>query len=109
MQGLLQWGAGAFLWCPVHTAEEAPLVFRLSPSSLPALILSAQRLTVLVLSDSSISEVNESSRTGHLISLSFTFQLLGILPMNLLLLFQKCVHLKLFTILCPAPLPHLMP
>lgn len=41
----------------------------------------------LEFSNSSISEINESSRTGHLISLSFTFQLLGVLSMTLLLLF----------------------
>lgn len=55
---------------------------------------SAWHLLLPVFSDSSISEVNESSRTGHLISLSSPLQVLGVLPMDLLLFFWKYVPYK---------------
>ena len=70
-----------------HLAEVVPRVLRLSLFLLRSLTQAGQCLTMLEFSNSSISEVNESSRTGHLISLSFPLQLLGVLPRTLLLLF----------------------
>lgn len=70
-----------------HVAEVVPRVLRFSWFLLHSPNQAGQCLTMLEFSNSSISEVNESSRTGHLISPSYTFQLLGVRPKTLLLLF----------------------
>ena len=70
-----------------HLAEVVPRVLRLSWFRLRSPTQAGQCLTMLEFSNPSISEVNESSRTGYLISQSYTLQLLGVRLMTLLLLF----------------------